>query len=139
MQAMVVAGLLGFLLHVTLGRLIQPIVSRAMQGVAIKQPPYGTAITALAAATSLLPAAVLALVFYALGSYIPARSRLIKGLLFGAVILAIKGQLFREPIMAIAIGNPVWIALLQQTEKWAANLGMCLTIALLVPLRLPRP
>ena len=42
-------------------------------------------------------------------------------------------EVLREPILAIAVGNPVWVALLQQTEKWATNLAMGLVVAVWFP------
>jgi hypothetical protein len=134
--ASLAAAICGLAVHVGLLRLIDPVVGETMQALGaaghhLTRPEDSPAVAALAAVTSVLeqgPAFVIA--FLLVANALPFRSRLEQALACAALLLAVRGDLLRMPIMNVAIGNPVRIALLQQTEHWAAVLAACLVTAL---------
>lgn len=133
--ATVTAGILGFLSHAFLVNLIQPFIMSTMRGADVAQPPYPPMIALSAAATALIPVGALTAMYHWLGHNIPARSRVGKGLWLGVLILLLKGELIRQPLMDLLIGNPLMVVALQNGQAVASNLIAALAIALLMPLK----
>lgn len=133
------AALCGFVVHVALSGLIDPIVSRTMQALGeaghhLTRPQDSKAITILAAVTSLVEQGpAFAIAFLLVARALPERSRLVQATACSALLLGVRGDLMRMPVMNVAIGNPVWIALLQQAGTWLPVLTVCAVLALLMP------
>lgn len=135
--ATVIAGALGFILHVSLFNRLQPIIEASVKTAHIAQPPYSPMINFFAAATMLLPVAVSVVIYYWLGHYVPGKSRIIKGLWFGIIIAFMKGGVIRQPIMDSLVGNPLIVVILQNGQILLENLTVGLVIALIMPLKSP--
>lgn len=125
-------GVLGFFIHVALGSTVQAVVAENMKGVAILKPPYGPLITSIAGLTALIPALFSLVLYMVIRKQIPGKAPLIKGLFFGALILLLKGQLIRQPLMNYLVGNPLWVVVLQQSEIWLANFIPCILAAIII-------
>jgi hypothetical protein len=131
--ATLTAGIVGFGLHVFLLQATQPAIEHLMQGIHISQPPYSPTITFFAGITALLPVAGLVLLYYWFGQYLPAQTRVGKGLWLGFMVLFIKGDLLRQPFMDLLVGNPWKVVLLQNGQIFVANLAVTIAIALIMP------
>ena len=139
--AVVVSASVGFGIHVLYGEgwLNEYIQSAAQAGKLsnILQPPYPTPIVAAAYLTALVPYMAKVGVYHFAGHLLPARSALVKGLLFGVVLLAIGDELVRLPIMNYLVGNPLDVTMLMSLEGWSIEISSGIIIALLTPLRGP--
>ncbi len=133
--ATLLASGVGMALHVFLLQTVTPLITHAMQGISIPQPPYSAIINLFAFITALLPVSGLAFLYYWIGDYIPAQSRLGKGLLLGFSFLFLKGDLIRQPLMNLLVGNPWEVVLLQLAEVWIPDLTIAIIIALIIPSR----
>lgn len=129
----IAGGAIGLSTHIYLLKVISPIIAERMQGIVIKKPPYDMVITTIAYVTFVLPTIGTVLVYYFIQNFLPGKSRILKGILFGILILLVKGELFRQPIMNYMVGNPITITLIQQSQVCLSNLIMCVTVALLTP------
>ncbi len=127
------AAAVGLGCHIFLLKLITPIVNKEMVGVQIAHPPYSVFINIAAYLTVILSAAGMAIVYYFLAPHFPFNSRVLRGLCLAALVLLVKGELIRVPIMNILVGNPIKIALLQQSQIWISNIAMALMIAFVFP------
>lgn len=127
------AAAVGLGCHVFLLKLITPIVNKEMVGVQIAHPPYSVAINIAAYLTMILPAAGMAIVYYFLLPHFPFNSRILRGLCLAILVLLVKGELVRMPIMNVLVGNPIKIAILQQSQIWISNIAMALMIAFVFP------
>jgi len=133
--AAIVAAIVALSLHIFLQQWTQPIIAHLMIGVEVARPPYGPLITTAAYVTAVVPALVAAVLFYYGAHLLPSRSRIAKGLLLGGLIILIKGDLIRQPIMNFLIGNPLPVVALTDLHAVAANLGLGLAIGLLCPIK----
>ena len=129
----VISTVIGLSTHIYLLKIISPVIAERMQGVVIQKPPYSVVITTIAYITFVFPAIGTVLVYYFIQDVFPGKSRVVKGVLFGLLILLVKGELLRQPIMNFIVGNPIKITLLQQSQVWLSNLIMCVIIALFTP------
>ena len=129
--ASAVASIIALTLHILVQQWSQPIISATMVGVEVARPPYGGLITGVAYVTAIVPAIVAAILFYYGGHLLPARSRVGKGLWLGVLVLLLKGDLVRQPIMNLLIGNPPSVVVLTDLHAIAANLALGLVIGLL--------
>jgi hypothetical protein len=131
--ASVVAAIVALTVHILLQQWAQPIISERMRGIEVLRPPYGAFVTGVAYVTAVVPAIVAAILFYYGAHLLPARSRLGKGLWLGVLILLLKGDLVRQPVMNFLIGNPPSVVVLNDLHGIAANLALGLAIGLLCP------
>ena len=113
----ILAGIAAEWIHTTIG---------------IPAPHYSTLIDTMAYLTKPLEALGVAVIYYFLGDRLPTRSRVLKGILLGLLILLTKGQLIREPLMNFLLPNTIGDVLLRQGQIWAANLAMAIIITLFV-------
>jgi hypothetical protein len=130
-----VAAIVALTLHILIQQWSQPIISANMVGVEVARPPYGLLITGVAYVTAMVPAIVAAILFYYAGRLLPARTRFGKGLWLGVLILLLKGDLVRQPMMNFLIGNPPTVVVLNDLHVIGANLALGLAIGLLCPMK----
>lgn len=128
------AAALALAAHVLLQQWAQPIIANRMSGIEVVRPPYGALITTMAYITAIVPTVVVAIVFYYAGHLLPARTRIGKGLWLALLILLVKGDLVRQPVMNALIGNPPAVVALNDLHILAANLLLGVVIGLLGPL-----
>lgn len=131
------AAAVGLGCHVFLLKLITFIINKQMIGVQILHPPYPVFINIAAYVTMIFPAAGMVIVYYFLAPYFSFDSKILRGLCLAALILLVKGELIRAPIMNILVGNPIKIALLQQSQVWISNTAMALIITFIFPRNYP--
>ena len=127
------AGMVGFVTHAVLVDMIQPLIMESLRGAGTIRPPYPPMVALSAAATALIPVGVLAAMYFWLGHHIPARSRTGRGLWLGVIILLLKGELVRQPVMDLIVGNPLMVVALQNGQAVLANMAAALAIALIMP------
>lgn len=126
--AVAAASTAAFFTHIYLdGALSSKIVASMRQNPVI-MPPYPFHITAIAFITSFIPTVAVFIIFTVLYGRIPGGGPLTKSLLFWILLLAVKGDLIRFPLMNVLVGNPVWLALLVQVDAWISNLILCLLL-----------
>ncbi|MEM9532723.1 MAG: hypothetical protein AAGA23_17525 [Pseudomonadota bacterium] len=141
--ATVIAAAVGFAIHVIYGEgILQTYIQQAadagrLDSVDSGVPPH---IAAIAFITVLIPYSAKTAIYYWAGHLIPGQAPLVKGIIYGLVLLCLDHQLLRMPIMNTVVGNPIDIALLMSAESWAIELLSGVIIAHLVPLRAsPKP
>ncbi len=135
--AVVVAAAIGFSIHVLYGQgwaeaYVQRAADMGRLNGALHQP-YPTTIVVIAALTALVPTAGKVLAYILLKERLPGRSRIVKGLAFGLLVLLMGDALIRLPLMNAVIGNPFDVVLVQSLEGWLIAPLMGIAIALLVP------
>lgn len=129
----IIAGLVGMGVHIFLSSHLQTIIATAMAGKEILHPPYPSSIKIWAFLTALLPALGTSIIYYLLLPYLRRfQLPIVRGILFTALMLFAEGALIRQPIMNILVGNPVWLALLQQGGIWLPRLCMGIIIAYII-------
>ena len=131
-QVLLVSGILAssifaFGFHVLIGPMIQQWVGQQMQGVPLNRT--GAAVGTLAFATAIVDIAAIALLQILLHRRLPGGSPLLKGLVFGVLLLAVRGRFPRMFIMNLAIGNPLPVVLVQESEGWIIMLSSPVILA----------
>lgn len=135
--AVALATASGFYFHVLYGRgwAVRYVQEQAAQGRLndIVHEPYPWDVYLAALATSFIPTAFQVLLFVLLRDRLPGSSGAVKGLWFGALLLAIGDNLVRIPIMSLAVGNPADVMFVQSAEYWIIGLVKGLLIGVLTP------
>jgi hypothetical protein len=126
--AVIAASAAAFFMHVYLDGALTSKIETTMRQNPVVMPPYPFYITAIAFITSFIPTAAVMIIFSVLYERIPGRGPLSKSFLFWILLLAVKGDLIRFPLMNVLVGNPVWLALLVQVDAWISNLVLCLLL-----------
>ena len=85
--------------------------------------------------TALVSVLVKVFVYYYAGDLIPTKVTLLRGCLYGLVLLALDGEFVRAPLMNFLVGNPVDVVIVQSSERWFIQIGTGLLVALIVPTR----
>jgi hypothetical protein len=129
----IIASLAGLSLHIIMLKELTPYITSTLNNTTILKPPYPIYINISAYITAILPGFGLALLYYFIRPYFSIKSKVARGILLGLFVLLIKGELIRQPIMNILVGNPISIALLQQSQIWLTSLVMSLLVVFLMP------
>jgi hypothetical protein len=130
----IVSSVVGLFVHVYLTSLINPIVSQEMRSHVIDTPPYGMLVNSLSFITALMPAIGVVLLYEFTSYRLPGKTRLLRGFVMGLLLLLVKGELLRAPIMNVMVGNPFWISALQQSEVWISNFSLAIVLSFLLPM-----
>ena len=135
--ATVLAAAIGFLIHVLYGQgvaieYVHKVAEEGRLDDVIKQP-YPNWMVAIALLTAFIPAFGKVFVYILIQDNLPSRNKIIKGAIFGVLLLFVGDNLLRMPIMGIVTGNPFDVVLVQSLEKWIIYPAMGIFIALLAP------
>lgn len=134
------AAFVGFLIHVGTQVWIQAWISERMGDAAMK-PSWD--VRYLAFVTSFEVGAGLVTLYALVRRSIPVRSAALRGLLLGALLLAVMGRLLRQPIMDLAVGNPASVVMVQDGVSWILWLTISVVAAVvferLAPEQASRP
>jgi hypothetical protein len=127
----------GFAIHVQYGRgWAEAYVQHAANVGRLRgglHEPYPAWLVTVAFITELLPVAGKIALYLLIRDFLPGKSRLMKGLSYGLLLMAIGDTLVRAPLMDALVGNPVDVVLVQNAEGWAIDLSVGSVIALLAP------
>lgn len=83
----------------------------------------------LAAATSIKVGVATALIYVLLRKAMPGLPTVARGALLGGLLLAVTGRLLRQPVMDLAIGNPLGVVLVQDGVTWLTWLARSIAVA----------
>ncbi len=139
-SATILTAAIGFLIHVLYGQgvAIEYVQKAAEDGRLndVITQPYPNWVVVIASLTALIPAFGKVFVYILIQDKLPSQNKIIKGIIFGVVLLFMGDDLLRMPIMSIVIGNPFDVVFVQSLEKWVIYPAMGIFIALLVPKQL---
>lgn len=93
---------------------------------------YGTFIDTIAYLTKSEEALGVAVLYYLIGDRLPAQSRFFKGIFLALILLLVKGQLLRQPLMNLLLPNTFTEVFLYQIQVWSSNFAMALIIAFII-------
>jgi hypothetical protein len=130
-----IASVFGLTVHILMHKQICTLLRDALCAATILQPPYPVHIIVVAYFTVVLPGLGLAILYYFLQTHflMAVKSKFSRAMLLAGLLLLLKGELIREPLMNILIGNPISVALLHQTHVWLTNFVMAILVVYLMP------
>lgn len=129
------ASVIAVTTHIYLLKWTGAYVAQHAEGTTILKAPYPTWILIASYSTFIFQALTMAIVYFFIGRYLPAKTAIGRGIQMGLVILLLKGELIRQPLMNVLVGNTVLIAVVQQSQAWIATLAATIVIAIFVPIR----
>ena len=97
--------------------------------VAKNKDKLGVDVILVAGSTAILPVLASYFVLYAIWGSIPGRKWWQKGLVFSLLLLVIKSNLIREPVMGVLMEVPVWLVIAKQLDVWVPNIILGLVLA----------
>jgi len=93
---------------------------------------YGTFVDTIAYLTKSEEALGVAVLYYLIADRLPAQSRFFKGIFLALILLLVKGQLIRQPLMNLLLPNTFTEVFLYQIQVWSSNFAMALIIAFII-------
>lgn len=132
--AAVLSAGFGFALHVFGAEVVTRYVAAQMAGRQVT-PSWDVRIPA--ALSSIEQGIAVALLYLLVRSGLPALGTIRRGLLVGLLSLALGGNLLRQPMMNLLIGNPLAVVAVQDGITWVIWLAMGLITAICLDKFLP--
>jgi hypothetical protein len=126
---LVTAGLaagIGFTLHVFAVEWVDPYVASIMAGRTVS-PSWDVRVPA--ALSSIEQGLALAMLYLLLRARLPFTTTFVRAALTGLLTLALAGDLIRQPMMNLLVGNPVEVVAVQDGSVWVIRLVMALIAA----------
>lgn len=106
----IAVSIIAFSIHVATTEWIDNFVAASMKGNTVIS---SWDVRYLAAITSIETGCGLVLLYSLIRTNLPANSSLARGLMTSILLLMVAGRLIRQPIMDLAIGNPLPVVLVQ--------------------------
>lgn len=116
----------GFAIHLCTQAWVQGWVATQMAGRSVA-PSWD--VRFLAAATSLEIGVATAFVYVLVRKSLPGWPTVFRGALLAALLLGVSGRLLRQPLMDLAIGNPLAVVLIQDGVAWLTWSALCVAVA----------
>lgn len=132
---LILISAIGLSAHIVLQNYIPNKVNHLMEGMTVLKQPYPWNVNLFAFVTAILPVTAMAIIYFFINPYLLTQSRIVKGLLFGLLMLVAQGRLIREPLMNWLIGNSFHTTVLLQISSCIPQLIICILIAIVMPLR----
>jgi hypothetical protein len=124
--ASIAAGITGFAIHVGSQPWVQSWVTEHMQG---RTVAASWDVRYFALATSIEVGVGLTILYALARQAMPVKSPVLRGLLLGAILLAVMGRLVRQPTMNLLIGNPLSVVVVQDGISWVLWPAACVVVA----------
>jgi hypothetical protein len=86
-------------------------------------------VVSVAGVTALLPVAFAYWILTVIWHRVPWERWWVKGLIYSGILLILKSELIRAPIMGMFMGVPPWLAGVSQLDVWVPNIIMGLILA----------
>jgi hypothetical protein len=123
-------NILRFLVSVILGSLVKEFLHT---NIGIPAPDYNKFIDLMAYVTSPFGSAFgVSITYYLLGDRLPTKSSFLKGIMLGALVLLVEGQLVRQPLMDLLLKNTFREVFLYQLQVCLSNLAMAVVVAFII-------
>jgi len=136
-----IAAFLALWSHVLLETWAQPLIAAMTANILPPEESYPRLIIFMAYATACVSVGLIAFLYHHLGQYMPVRKKWLRVLLLAAIVLEIKGDLIRQPVMDFIVNvtldleTPFKFVVVNQMDKWVANLLLAAVIVYLCPLK----
>lgn len=99
---------------------------------AMHAPSYDAFIDLIAYVTKPLQALGVAIVYYLLGDRLPTRSRFLKGILLGVIVLLVRDGFIRGLVMNLLLPNTWKDVFLLYSQIWLSTFAMTIIIVMFV-------
>ncbi|MEZ0261540.1 MAG: hypothetical protein ACAH80_11055 [Alphaproteobacteria bacterium] len=136
-----IAAFVGLVAHVRLEVWAMPLISKMTANLGPPDEQYPNLIIFMAYATACISVGLVAFLYRHLGQYMPVKKKWQRVLLLAAIVLEIKGDLIRQPVMDFIVNvtqgleTPFQFVVVNQMDKWVANLLLAAIIVYLCPLK----
>lgn len=136
-----VAALLALTSHIYISDWTKVAIEHIMKDFHPESTGYSNTVIYAAYASAFITVGVIVFLYYQAGHLLNISNRILKALVIAALILEIKGDLFRQPLMdyilnkSLGLDNPLLFVFLNQADKWVANLLLALCLVYLCPLK----
>lgn len=136
---LVSATILGLTSHIYLQEWTQPILNAMSQGIQPESSAYPPIVVAAAYGTGILTMAVKVFFYYHAQHLLPIKSNLLKLLVVTAILLELKGELIRMPLMNILLNynlgmhKPFLFGILASLDQWVASFLTAICLVFLCP------
>lgn len=136
---LIMATILALTTHIYISEWVKPILDSMTQGLTSK--PYSPMIISAAYGTAFITIALVVFLYYHTQHLLPIKSRFLKALLVACILLELKGNLIRQPVMDILVNysfgmeglKPFLFVGLNKIDQWLANILLAMCLVYLCP------
>ena len=146
-MCIIVAAILSLTTHIYVMAWLQPYINAIVesgikQGINFNPDPatYSWLVIGSSYGTAILMVGVYVFLYYHVQNFIPGKTKLAKVLIVIAVLLGIKGDLMRQPIMDFVVSSEAMnasmafnLVVLNHLDKWLANILLTICLVYLCP------
>ncbi len=130
--SVIISGFLALSFHIIFINKTTSIINALLNNVTIIKLPYPLYINLIAYITTFIPVLAAAILYIIMFPFLKLKSYLSQSFILGTFVLMIKGELIRQPLMNVLVGNPFLVALIQQSQIWLSNYIMSFIIVFLM-------
>jgi hypothetical protein len=136
---LVLATVLGLTSHIYIQEWTQPILDTMKHGIVAENSTYPPVVIAAAYLTGILTVAMKVFVYYHTQNLLPIKSIFLKLLAVTAILLELKGELIRIPLMNILLNynlgmsNPFIFGVFASLDQWVASFLTAVCLVYLCP------
>lgn len=139
-----IATLLALTSHIYVSQWTDPLIAKLTEGIQSSNHNYPSYIIIASYTTAFVNVGFLAFLYYHAGYLLPISNPLVKTVVLACILLEIKGNLFRLPIMDYlynasldGMQHPLTFVVLNQADKWISSLLLAASLVYLCPLKTP--
>jgi hypothetical protein len=136
---LVITTILALTSHIYISEWVKPVLDSMTQG--LHDEPYSFFIISAAYGTAFITCGVVVFLYYHSQHLLPIKSNLLKALLIACILLEVKGNLIRQPVMDVLVNysfgmqgfQPFVFVGLNTLDKWISALLSALALVYLCP------
>jgi hypothetical protein len=136
---LVVSTIVPLSIHIFLQEWTKPLINKLLAGFNPESSGYTVLVKVIAYCTTLITITLIVFLYYHTNHLLPIKQKLAKALIVACILLEIKGELIRLPVMNIVynytlgMSNPFSFVLFYYVDKWLANFMLALSLVYLCP------
>lgn len=141
LTCLIAATILGLTSHIYISECLKPTLDAMTQGLHSNPDGYSYAIIAAAYGTAIITVGLVVFLYYHTQHLLLIKSNLFKTFVIAGILLELKGNLIRQPIMDILVNysfdmhglQPFKFVGLNMLDKWVSSLLVALCLVYLCP------
>lgn len=118
----IASSFVGFVLHVYFTEFFFSFIEKELENISVT-PSWD--VKYLAAVSSVETGIGITILYYLIKDKLPFKNTFLRGGILSLILLAVMGRLIRQPLMDYAIGNTLYVSVMQNITSWIVWFAIC--------------